>query len=52
MEDKINEQELFDNGPLLKDEDIKELNFFESCLYLEKLNLLDELTGKEGEDDE
>ena len=33
----------FDNLKFLDDEDISELNFFEACLYLEKLNVLDEL---------
>jgi len=57
MEEKINEasgeiKKYFDNLPLIDKKDIEEFNFFESCLYLEKLNLLDSLTSREGEDNE
>ena len=57
MDDMINKasgeiKRYFDNLSLIEEEDIKDFNFFESCLYLEKLNLLDSLTSKEGEDNE
>ena len=57
MDDMINKasgeiKKYFDNLSLIEEEDIKDFNFFESCLYLEKLNLLDSLTSKEGEDNE
>jgi hypothetical protein len=57
MDEKINEasgeiKKYFDNLPLIDEKDIKDFNFFESCLYLEKLNLLDSLTSREGEDNE
>lgn len=32
----------FDNLDFISDEDIKKMNFYEACLYLEKLNVLDE----------
>lgn len=40
----------FNNMELLSDEEIDKLNFYEACLYLEKLNFLDKLT--EGEEKE
>ena len=57
MNNKITEasgeiKKYFDNLPLIDEKDIKDFNFFESCLYLEKLNLLDNLTSREGEDNE
>lgn len=42
----------FDNMELLSDEDIDNMNFFEACYYLEKLNMLDEMTGGEGNNNE
>ncbi len=55
----MNEQELaseaikkyFDNLKFIDDEDVKKMNFYEACLYLEKLNVLDEFI-KDGDDDE
>ena len=57
MNNKITEasdeiKKYFDNLPLIDEKDIKDFNFFEACLYLEKLNLLDNLTSREGEDNE
>ncbi len=39
--------DFFDNMELLSDEDIDNMNFFEACYYLEKLNMLDEMTNGE-----
>jgi len=44
--------DFFDNMELLSDEEIDNLNFYEACLYLEKLNYLDELTSSEENDNE
>ena len=41
----------FDNLKFIDDEDIKKMNFYEACLYLEKLNVLDEFI-KDGDNDE
>ena len=41
----------FDNLKFIDDEDVKKMNFYEACLYLEKLNVLDEFI-KDGDNDE
>lgn len=57
MDDMINEasgeiKKFFDNIQFIDEKDIEEFNFFEACLYLEKLNLLDNISSREGEDNE
>ena len=41
----------FDNIKFIDDKDVKDFNFFEACLYLEKLNVLDEIIS-DGDSDE
>ena len=37
---------------LISSDDIKKMNFYDACLYLERLNELDELTSEEGNNNE
>ena len=37
---------------LLKDDEISEMNFYEACLYLEKLNVLDKIVVNDGDKNE
>ena len=45
-------ENLASNLTLLSSDDISKMNFYEACLYLEKLNVLDKLVVDEGKEDE
>ncbi len=47
VKDEQEVADFFDNLELLSDEDVENMNFFEACYYLEKLNMLDEMTNGE-----
>ena len=53
-ENNINEQtkEYLDSIKFISEEEIENLDFYETCLYLEKLNVLDNATKGSGDNDE
>jgi hypothetical protein len=52
VKDEQEVADFFDNLELLSDEDVENMNFFEACYYLEKLNMLDEITSGGGDQNE
>lgn len=45
-------KDFFDNIEFFSSEDVEKMNFYEACLYLEKLNVLDNLTNNGGNNNE
>ena len=41
-------KKFFDNIKFIPKEEVEKLDFYEACLYLEKLNALDNMTSGEG----
>ena len=52
MNNNIFDEEALNSIEFISQEDVNNMNFFEACLYLEKLNILDELTSNGGEKNE
>ena len=50
MEKNEEKKKDLENIQFLSDDEISDLSFYEACFYLEKLNILDNLSG--GDDNE